>query len=213
MRITQEMAMQVVGRSYPQRIAQPSNTSAVSNVEDWIKREVGSGLFLILTERLPYAPKMEEYRTLIPPWSYVFKRRLGLAVEEVDAPRMREAFCQALELDKWPAASQVADLMPRRPARPTIPHLPQRTPYGFEQLKKIQQMQHKNEQLLNWLEQADRGGLSLTLQQLNTLLSTAPPGAQNTPEFAYLEGFRDHKFLTEQIGGQKNADNKKLLQN
>jgi hypothetical protein len=73
--------------------------------------------------------------------------------------------------------------------------------------------QHKNEQLLNWLEHADRGGLSLTLQQLNTLLSTAPPGAQNTKEFAYLEGFRDHKFLTEQIGGQKNADNKKLLQN
>jgi hypothetical protein len=75
-------------------------------------------------------------------------------------------------------------------------------------------MQHKkSEQLLNWLEQADQGGLSLTLSQLNQLLSTAPPGAQNTKEFAYLEGFRDHKFLVEQIGGQKNADNKKLLQN
>ena len=64
-------------------------------------------------------------------------------------------------------------------------------------------MQHKNEQLLNWLEHADRGGLSLTLDQLNHLLLCAPPGAQKTPEFAYLEGFRDHKFLVEQIGGQK----------
>jgi hypothetical protein len=75
-------------------------------------------------------------------------------------------------------------------------------------------MQHKkSEQLLNWLEQADRGGLSLSLSELNHILSTAPPGAQNTPEFAYLEGFRDHKFLVEQIGGQKNESNKKFFQN
>jgi hypothetical protein len=74
-------------------------------------------------------------------------------------------------------------------------------------------MQHKNDKIQNWLEQADQGGLSLTLDQLNSILSTAPPGAQNTREYSYLEGFRDHKFLTEQIGGQKNADNKKLLQN
>jgi len=74
-------------------------------------------------------------------------------------------------------------------------------------------MQHKNDKIQNWLEHADRGGLSLTLQQLNHLLSCAPPGAQKTPEYSYLEGFRDHKFLIEQVGGQKNADNKKLLQN
>jgi len=76
-------------------------------------------------------------------------------------------------------------------------------------------MQHKNknEQLLNWIEQADRGGLSLSLSQLNHILKTAPPGAQNTREYSYLEGFRDHKFLTEQIGGQKNESNKKLFQN
>lgn len=74
-------------------------------------------------------------------------------------------------------------------------------------------MQHKSEQILNWLEAADRGGLSLTLDQLNHLLLCAPPGAQKTPEFAYLEGFRDHKFLIEQIGGQKNEAHKKLLQN
>jgi hypothetical protein len=69
-------------------------------------------------------------------------------------------------------------------------------------------MQHKNEQILDWLETADAGGLSLTLAQLNQLLSTAPPGAQKTREFEYLQGFRDHKFLTEQIGprgkGRKN---------
>jgi hypothetical protein len=74
-------------------------------------------------------------------------------------------------------------------------------------------MQQHDDQILNWLEQADRGGLSLSLSQLNQLLSTAPPGAQNTREYSYLEGFRDHKFLTEQIGGRKNADNKKLFQN
>jgi hypothetical protein len=61
-------------------------------------------------------------------------------------------------------------------------------------------MQHKNEQLLDWIEKADRGGLSLTLDELNTILSNAPPGAQKTREYSYLEGFRDHKFLTEQIG-------------
>lgn len=69
-------------------------------------------------------------------------------------------------------------------------------------------MQHKNEQIQNWLEAADRGGLTLTLMQLNQLLSTAPPDAQKTREFGYLQGFRDHKFLTEQIGprgkGRKN---------
>jgi len=73
--------------------------------------------------------------------------------------------------------------------------------------------QHENEQILNWLEAADRGGLSLTLSELNTILSCAPPGAQNTREYSYLEGFRDCKFLIEQIGGQKNADNEKLFQN
>jgi|GEM_PF-2672835 len=73
-------------------------------------------------------------------------------------------------------------------------------------------MQH-DEQILNWLEIADQGGLSLTLSQLNHLLSCAPPGAQKTPEYSYLEGFRDHKFLTEQIGGQNDESNKKLFCN
>jgi hypothetical protein len=144
MRITQEMATQTVGKSYPHRTAQRLNTSATCDVEveveDWIKKEVAKGLYMILAERLPFAPKMEEYRTLVQPWTYVFKRRLGLAIEEIDAPRVQEAFCSAMELDKWPAASQVADLMPRRPERPAVPHLPARTAHGFEQLKKIQQM-------------------------------------------------------------------------
>lgn len=70
-------------------------------------------------------------------------------------------------------------------------------------------MQH-DEQLLNWLEQVDQGGLSLTLYQLNTILSCAPPGAQKTLEFAYLEGFRDYKFLIEQIGGQGNESKEGL---
>jgi len=70
-------------------------------------------------------------------------------------------------------------------------------------------MQHKNEQISNWLEAANASGLSLTLQELNHILKTAPQGARKTPEFAYLEGFRDHKFLIEQIGGQ-NESNKKL---
>lgn len=132
---------------YPQRTEQHLNTSGGSSdvkvkveIEDWIKREVGRGLYMILAERLPYAPKMEEYRTLVPPWSFVFKRRLGVGVEEIDAPRIQEAFCRGMELDKWPAASQVADLMPRRPERPAVPHLPQRTARGYEELKKIQQM-------------------------------------------------------------------------
>jgi hypothetical protein len=139
------MATQTVGKSYPQRTAPHFNTSATCDVEeveveDWVKREVAKGLYMVLAERLPYAPKMEEYRTLVQPWTYVFKRRLGLAIEEIDAPRVQEAFCSAMELDKWPAASQVADLMPRRPERPAVPHLPARTAHGFEQLKKIQQM-------------------------------------------------------------------------
>jgi len=97
---------------------------------------------MILAERLPYAPKMDEIQTLTQSWSFVFKRRLGVgvAVEEIDAPRIQEAFCRAMELDKWPAPAQVADLMPRRPERPAVPHLPQRTARGYEELKKIQQM-------------------------------------------------------------------------
>lgn len=145
MRITQEMATQTVGRDYPKRTAQPLNTSGVYDdvkveVEDWVKREVGRGLYMILAERLPYAPKLDEIKTLTQAWSFVFKRRLCLAFEKVDAPRIQEAFCRAMELKKWPAASYVADLMPPRPQRPAVPHLPQRTARGYDELKKIQEM-------------------------------------------------------------------------
>lgn len=62
---------------------------------------------------------------------------------------------------------------------------------------------HKHDgRILNWIEQADAGGLSLTLEQLDSILSMAPSAAQKTCEFAYLQGYRDHKFLTEQIGGK-----------
>ena len=53
--------------------------------------------------------------------------------------------------------------------------------------------------VLDWLEQADRLGLAGTLDELNQLIDEAPLEATNTNEYNYLCGFRDHKFLTEEI--------------
>lgn len=72
-------------------------------------------------------------------------------------------------------------------------------------------MLHKKEQILNWLEAADQCGLSLSLAELDHILSSAPEGTKKTHEYSYLEGFRDHKFLTEQIGQRGKYEVRKKL--
>lgn len=58
---------------------------------------------------------------------------------------------------------------------------------------------HEREQVLNWLEDVDRHGLGLSLAELGNLLDSAPQSARMMPEYHYLRGFHDHKFLSEEI--------------
>jgi hypothetical protein len=52
---------------------------------------------------------------------------------------------------------------------------------------------------LDWLESVDRHGLEMTLESLGELLDSAPDAARMTPEYHYLRGYHDHKFLVEEI--------------
>lgn len=58
-----------------------------------------------------------------------------------------------------------------------------------------------SEQVLDWLEQMDRHGLSMPLAGMARMLAKAPEPARKTEEYHYLRGLHDGRFLNEELGG------------
>lgn len=98
-------------------------------MQDWLKQEVVSGLQALIALRLNGAPAADTVVLTAEIWQLAFHRHLGKsAIEEIDAPRIREAFeSQFPKLREWPAPAAVIAAMPPRPPRPALP-VPDVTP-------------------------------------------------------------------------------------
>jgi hypothetical protein len=65
------------------------------------------------------------------------------------------------------------------------------------QIEELEEVER--EEVLDWLERADRNGLDMDLEELRVILEQAPASAHKTAEYHYLRGYYDCKFLKEEI--------------
>ena len=114
---------------------------------DWLRREIGSGLQALLSLRLKDAPPAETITGTAEIWVRAFVARIGSTARgEVDAPRIRAAFCAIFpRIREWPAPIDVIELMPPRPPQPKLPEpeIPEE-----ERQQKVQELKEIMEDLI-----------------------------------------------------------------
>ncbi len=90
---------------------------------DWIRREIADGLQALLSLRLKNTPAEDMIELTADIWVQAFSVKLGSwAVEELDAPRIREAFRQTFaKIREWPAPLDVIEKLPLRPEPRQLP--------------------------------------------------------------------------------------------
>jgi len=71
---------------------------------------------------------VEQIQELTETWTLIFKEEIGVPIKEIDTPRIQKAFKKAGSLETWPPPGKVAKLMPPRPARRALDHLPEPNP-------------------------------------------------------------------------------------
>jgi len=111
-------------------------------MQDWLKREVVEGIQALLALRLNGAPAADTVVLTANIWERAFERHLGRhAIEEVDAPRIREGFLAEFpKLSDWPAPVDIIRAMPPRRPRPALPQ-PESTPEQHkESVKRVKTM-------------------------------------------------------------------------
>ena len=87
----------------------------------WIGREIANGIQALKALGLEGQPPEDSTRLTADIWLRAFKAHLGLAIEKVDAPRIREAFQRSFSvLRRWPSPAMIIDLMPDRPKRDVL---------------------------------------------------------------------------------------------
>lgn len=89
----------------------------------WIREEVGNGLQALLSLRLKNTPAEDMIELTADIWVQAFGVKLGSwAIEERDAPRIREAFRKAFpRIRDWPAPLDVIEQLPPRPEPRQLP--------------------------------------------------------------------------------------------
>jgi len=86
----------------------------------WVREVVGDGLSALLALRLKNTPAEDMIELTADIWVQAFRQRAF--IEEVDAPRIREAFRRIFpRIREWPAPLDVIELMPPRPERLKLP--------------------------------------------------------------------------------------------
>jgi hypothetical protein len=92
------------------------------NAPDWLRRELAHGLQALLALRLKNAPAEDMVELTADIWLQAFTRRMGIAVEELDAPRIAEGFRRLFPVAReWPAPADVLGMMPGRPPQKRLP--------------------------------------------------------------------------------------------
>lgn len=87
---------------------------------DWLCAGIAQGLQAIVALNLRGAPAVDTITLTADIWHATLKSKL--TVESVDSPRLAQAFGLLFpQLTEWPQPRQLLDLLPRRPARQSLP--------------------------------------------------------------------------------------------
>ena len=85
----------------------------------WLRREIAAGLQALVSISLDNQPAAEILPMTADVWLIAVQRGgVGISIEEVDAPRIREGFSRLFPLVKeWPKPKQLIEQIPGRPER------------------------------------------------------------------------------------------------
>jgi len=88
----------------------------------WLKRELSAGLQALVALGLKNQPAAEVLSLTADIWLRAIRRgNIGCDIEQIDAPRIREAFDRLFpELVEWPAPKLLLDRIPPRPKREAL---------------------------------------------------------------------------------------------
>ena len=90
---------------------------------DWLRLGIAAGLAAAVAQNLTKTPAAEMITLNADVWHLALKKQL--TIEEVDAPRLHQAFELLLpKLTEWPQPKQLVEQLPKRPARTAIRHEP-----------------------------------------------------------------------------------------
>ncbi|GAB4112868.1 MAG: hypothetical protein Fur0019_19290 [Tibeticola sp.] len=88
----------------------------------WLVAEVAEGIQRLLVLRLDGCPPADAVEAVALAWADTLMVRGGRWEEDVDAPRIREAFRRlAAYAQRWPAPAAIWEHVPARPEPPKLP--------------------------------------------------------------------------------------------
>lgn len=110
----------------------------------WLRREISAGLQALVSISLDNQPAAEILPMTADVWLIAVQRGgVGISIEEVDAPRIREGFRRLFPLVKeWPKPRQLIEQIPGRPERQRLPAPPitkEEEAEGLRQLRAIKE--------------------------------------------------------------------------
>lgn len=109
----------------------------MKQIPQWLVDEIADGLAALLALRLKNAPAEDTVELTADIWERAFSRRLGVPVEALDAPRIREGFDRIFPtVREWPTPTEVFGLMPPRPPQKALP-VPEREGEPVEEVRSM----------------------------------------------------------------------------
>ena len=73
----------------------------------WLKKLILEELSTLLLGHIPFSPSNEKFPAVVIFWVEAFQTEIGMINEEIDAPRILEAFRRAKpKLNQWPIPHQ-----------------------------------------------------------------------------------------------------------
>ena len=92
---------------------------------DWLRTEIANGLQALVALSLDNTPAADTITRTADIWQHVLNKHSTLDIEEIDAPRVRQAFSALLSKTggRWPEPSTLKDLLPKRPQRRAVEYV------------------------------------------------------------------------------------------
>lgn len=119
-----------------------SNPYYEVNVPAWLRREIKAGLEALIVMGLPNQPAADVIHLTADIWLRAIRRgNIGCDIEQIDAPRIREAFDRLFpELVEWPAPKLLLDRIPPRPKREELAEPVDDNGEGLKRVREIMDM-------------------------------------------------------------------------
>lgn len=112
----------------------------------WLRREIKSGMEALVALGLQNQPAADVIHLTADIWLRAIRRgNIGCDIEQIDAPRIREAFDRLFpELTEWPAPRLLLDRIPPRPRREALAAPVEDSGEGLARIREIQEMLNRS---------------------------------------------------------------------